>query len=84
MDYVYFLRSERDEARTYIGSTADLKTRLKRHKEGGAKHTSHYRPWKLVTYLAFSTKDQAIQFEFYLKTGSGRASASRRLWESAD
>ena len=37
------------------------------------------RPWRLKTYIAFSDEAQAIAFEKYLKSGSGRAFAKKRL-----
>jgi len=33
-----------------------------------------------VTYVAFSDESKAIDFEKYLKSGSGRAFAEKRLW----
>jgi len=42
-------------------------------------HTRQYKPWILETYLAFSDRNQAQDFERYLKTGSGIAFASKRL-----
>jgi predicted GIY-YIG superfamily endonuclease len=43
-------------------------------------HTSKYKPWELITYLAFSDESKAVEFEQYLKSGSGHAFASKRLW----
>ena len=80
MHYVYLLRSESDPLQTYIGLTDDLKARLAKHNEGGSPHTAKHRPWALVSYLAFSSRDQAASFESYLKSGSGRAFAKNRLW----
>ena len=80
MYYVYLLRSRADSSRTYIGLTDNLRIRLAKHNEGGSPHTAKHRPWELVTYLAFSTREQAADFEGYLKTGSGRAFAKKRLW----
>ncbi len=80
MHYVYLLRSKANPQETYIGTTSDLKKRLAKHNEGGSPHTSRHRPWDLVTYLAFSEKSQASDFEQYLKTGSGRTFAKKRLW----
>jgi hypothetical protein len=37
-------------------------------------------PWELVTYHAFQDKFKAYDFERYLKTGSGKAFASKRFW----
>ncbi len=36
--------------------------------------------FELATYLAFSSKRQALAFESYLKTGSGYAFSRKRLW----
>jgi predicted GIY-YIG superfamily endonuclease len=41
-----------------------------------SSHTKKYMPWKLVTYLAFSDKYAALDFETYIKKGSGQAFAS--------
>lgn len=80
MHYVYLLRSESDPRQSYVGYTADLRARLATHQAGGSSHTSKYRPWRLVTYLAFSTKTRALDFEAYLKSHSGKAFAAKRLW----
>lgn len=80
MHYVYLLRSESHPQEAYIGLTRDLKARLHKHNEGSSPHTAKFRPWNLVTYLAFSTRQQASDFEIYPKSGSGRAFASKRLW----
>jgi hypothetical protein len=38
-----------------------------------------YFPWKVVTYLYFQGDQRAVEFERYLKTGSGQAFANKRL-----
>ena len=81
MYYVYLLKSKTYPDRTYIGLTEDLKARLTKHNEGGSPHTSKYKPWLLVTYLAFSKRKRAAEFEKYLKSGSGRAFAKRHFWQ---
>lgn len=80
MHYVYLLRSQKAPSQTYVGYTNDLKNRLNKHNKGDSIHTSKFIPWKLETYLAFSSKQKAIDFERYLKTGSGKAFANKRLW----
>jgi len=80
MHYVYLLGSKPDPAQKYVGMTADLRSRLKSHNEGGSRHTANYRPWVLVTYVAFDDERRGREFEFYLKSGSGRAFANKRLW----
>lgn len=83
MFYVYLLRSESDPARTYVGFTEDLRQRLHEHNIGKSTHTAKYRPWLLETYLAFSSIQQARDFERYLKTPSGIAFANKRLRPSS-
>jgi putative endonuclease len=80
MRYVYLLASETFEDRRYVGVASDLKQRLADHNAGKSSHTSKYRPWKLVTYVAFSDGQKADAFERYLKSGSGHAFARKRLW----
>lgn len=80
MHYVYMLKSLAEPAQTYVGYTADLKIRLRAHNAGSSAHTSKYRPWKLVAYHAFADKYQALAFECYLKSHSGKAFARKRLW----
>ena len=74
------LRSIKFPEQTYIGLTEDLKLRIEKHNSGGSPHTSKYRPWNLITHIAFSDRKQASDFELYLKSGSGRAFAKNRLW----
>jgi len=78
MKYVYILESH-DSEHFYIGITDDLRARLAKHNAGEVAHTSKYKPWRLKTYVAFSDEKQAIAFEKYLKSGSGRAFANKRL-----
>ena len=79
MRYVYILQSAAEADRYYVGLTDDLKARLKRHNSGQVSHTSKYAPWRVKTYLGFSDEAQAVSFERYLKTASGRAFAKKRL-----
>ncbi len=79
MHYVYILQSDMATDHFYIGQTADLRMRLKRHNSGNVSHTAKHCPWHIKTYLGFEDKAQAIAFESYLKTASGRAFAKKRL-----
>ncbi len=78
--YVYLLESSALSGQRYVGATSDLRQRMADHNAGESPHTSKYAPWRLVTYVAFSDKDKATAFERYLKSGSGRAFARKRLW----
>lgn len=80
MYYVYLLESHQSAEHRYVGLTSDLKRRLQEHNSGQSAHTSKYMPWRLVTYIAFSSIGSAAKFERYLKSGSGHAFAKKRLW----
>jgi len=79
MHYVYLLKSQSHPAQTYIGSTSDLRQRLKEHNEGHSPQTAKFRPWTLIAYIALTEEGTAIAFEKYLKSGSGRAFTKRHL-----
>jgi predicted GIY-YIG superfamily endonuclease len=68
-----------DPTRHYVGVTTDIDTRLKWHNEGPPSSTSGHRPWRLVVSLEFPTEADAVGFERYLKSGSGRAFAKRHF-----
>ena len=79
MKYVYILISRDFPDHHYIGVTGDLKARLAKHNAREVPHISKYAPWSIKTYIAFSDESQAFGFEKYLKSGSGRAFAKKRL-----
>ncbi|MDR1477131.1 MAG: GIY-YIG nuclease family protein [Rickettsiales bacterium] len=79
MHYVYILQSVKFSDRYYVGQTDDLKKRLSRHNAGYAKATKPFVPWKIVSYHAFADVSTAMNFEKYLKSGSGVAFAKKRL-----
>ena len=79
MHYVYQLQSLQYPQERYTGFTSDVFKRLDSHNTDQVSHTSKYKPWKLVNYFAFSDEKKAREFEFYLKSGSGRAFASKHF-----
>ena len=80
MYYVYIIESRSHPEQRYIGFTGNrLELRLDRHNEGTTPATKRYRPWQLLWTCAFPGKDMALAFEAYLKSGSGRAFANKRL-----
>ncbi|MEI6105384.1 MAG: GIY-YIG nuclease family protein [Opitutae bacterium] len=80
MFYVYLIESMTVSTRHYVGFTGDVRQRLVEHNSGKLPSTARHRPWQIKTYLAFSSKKQALAFEHYLKSGSGHAFARKRLW----
>ena len=74
---VYILRCA--DGGFYTGCSSNLDDRLKRHHSGRVPATQYRLPLNLVTYIVFSDKQKAFDFEKYLKTGSGRAVMNKRL-----
>ena len=80
MFFVYFLRSVNNPDKTYIGFTTNIQQRLDTHNSGGSIYTKDFRPWYLVTYIAFDDESKAKAFEKYVKVGSGNAWSKKHLW----
>ena len=74
---VYLLKC--DDGSIYTGCTSNLTERLVRHNNGEVSYTSNKRPFELITYIVFTDKYKAYFFERYLKSGSGKAFAFKRL-----
>ncbi len=79
MYYAYIIESIARPDQRYVGSSPDLKLRLRQHNAGESFHTAKYRPWKLSFYAAFTSEEMARAFERYLKTGSGREFTRRHF-----
>ena len=63
--YVYILRCS--DKSIYTGCTNHLTNRLERHNTGQVKATRKVYPVKLITYITFTDKYKAYNFEKYLK-----------------
>lgn len=78
MYYSYILLSSKSHI-FYYGYTSDLRNRFKLHNTGKVFSTKPHIPWKLVWYGSFDSELEAKDFEQYLKSGSGKAFAYKRL-----
>jgi predicted GIY-YIG superfamily endonuclease len=78
MFYTYILLSRKSHI-FYFGSANDLQERIKLHNSGQVISTKPHMPWQLVWYAGFNTENEARKFEQYLKTGSGKSFAYKRL-----
>jgi predicted GIY-YIG superfamily endonuclease len=78
MYYVYILQSKKDKS-FYTGFTEDLKQRIKEHNWHLAEYSKSKAPFELTWFCAFKNKKKALDFEKYLKQGSGFAFARKRL-----
>lgn len=58
MFYTYVLESLKDHKK-YIGSTSNLRVRLKAHNDGKVRSTKSRRPFELLYFEKFSTMSEA-------------------------
>lgn len=63
----------------YVGSTHDLKKRLKAHNQGRVESTKSRRPMQVIYYEACNNKQKAEKRERYFKTGFGRKFLKDRI-----
>ena len=66
MYYVYALLSKQNKD-LYLGFCQDLRKRFKEHVSGYVKATNKYRPWMLVYYEAYLSKNDATSREQTIK-----------------
>jgi len=81
--YVYILQSPSDPTQFYTGLCTDIDARLAAHNAGQSPHTAKFKPWRLISSHFFVDPKVAVAFERYLKSGSGRAFAAKRLRETS-
>ncbi len=79
MNYYVYLLQNTEKAEIYKGFTENLRERLPKHKQSRHGYTAKNGAWELIFYCVFSDKKLALDFEKYLKSGSGRAFIRRHL-----
>ena len=57
--FFYILQSKKDGG-FYLGQTADLEDRLKRHSQGRSRYTKNRGPWILVYKEEFASRSEAV------------------------
>ncbi len=73
------LKNTGEPAHFYVGVTSEMGGRLQDHNAGRCAHTAHHRPSQLHVVIEFPDEKRAIRAERYLKSGSGRAFATRHF-----
>ena len=63
---VYILYSEKNE-RYYVGQTANIIERLKRHNQGKVPSTVYGIPWEIVLQLKVENRSEALLLERKIK-----------------
>jgi putative endonuclease len=82
--FVYILSSASDRRRHYVGVTGDPERRFGWHDFGPCGHAADHRPRSAVGVIEFQTEQQAVRFEKYLKSRSGRVFARRHFAGDTD
>ena len=76
---VYLIQSVGHSEQHYVGLTSNLANRLAAHNAGESPHTKKHLPWRVLVALEFDSQARAVDFEQYLKSGSGRAFMKRHF-----
>ena len=72
--YVVYVLYSAKHNKIYVGCTSNLEERLLSHNKLGKKGwTINYRPWTLVYFEQYGTKELAMNRERELKFARGRA-----------
>ena len=76
--FVYAIRCDNDAI--YIGQTQNLLDRWKEHCNGkGAEYTKKHQPKYILHYEEYTTREEAVRREKWLKTGFGRKWLQREI-----
>ena len=70
--YTAYALYSHNSKKHYYGFTSNLESRLLSHNELGHDWTSKYRPWVVIHIKEFATKQEAMQYEKWMKSGVGR------------
>ena len=81
MFYTYILFNKVTN-RYYVGFTPDLRKRIKKHLSGQVLSTKSNQNYALVSFVGFKNRYDALDFEKYLKTGSGVAFMNKHFLKS--
>ena len=71
MFFVYLLKSLKD-GKYYVGQTDDVSNRLKKHNNGEVISTKPRRPFILMGYETYDTRDESRWREYDLKQHSDK------------
>ena len=82
MHYVYLLKSKKN-GRLYTGFTDDLRQRVEDHNSGKSSYTKNNRPYVLMYYEAYASRDDAQKRERSLKLRSNASLQLRRRIKSS-
>lgn len=67
MFYVYVLKSRKD-GNYYIGQTNSIDRRLNQHFMGKVLSTKNRRPFEVVGYKSYETRNESMHIEHMLKS----------------
>ncbi|MEI7653450.1 MAG: GIY-YIG nuclease family protein [bacterium] len=82
MFYTYVLMSKKNGT-LYVGSTNDVKRRFEEHNKGiGGEYTRKNRPFIIIFYEAFLSKNDAQRQELFYKLGYGKEVLHEKIKDS--
>ncbi len=82
MKYIVDILYSSKLSKKYVGRTVDLKQRIQDHNDGRVPFTKRGRPWKIIFYEVFYSRQDAIAEERFLKSGKGRERMNMMLQDT--
>ncbi len=79
--YVYVLKSTVID-KHYVGFSTNVARRLRQHNAGKNRSTKPYRPYEILFFEEFDTKEKALSREKFLKSGQGREHIKTASWRN--
>ena len=81
MFFVYVIKSLSHKNR-YVGSTDNIDKRIREHNLGKCRYTKGRIPWSLIFSETYSTRNEAMKRERFLKSGKGREWLNKKFEKS--
>lgn len=80
MEYFVYLLKSVEEHWHYVGLTNNLERRLKQHNGLKVRSTKAHAPYKLIYYKSFKNRDDARDYEKFLKVRSNKEKLLKDLY----
>ena len=82
MPFVTYILKSEVARKTYVGHTQDKEKRLKQHNRGQNIYAKRFKPWTMIYFEEFLTREDAFKREKYFKSAAGRRWMKKNLFDN--